>query len=61
MTYNRLMVIAGQNKVFRVILYLLLIFISFLVFDSMTVVVTVFFAVVVLGYFLRRAYYKESR
>tara|TARA_B100000686_G_C16652337_1_gene896279 strand:- start:391 stop:558 length:168 start_codon:yes stop_codon:yes gene_type:complete len=55
------MVIAGQNKVFRVILYLLLFFISFLVFDSMTVVVTVFFAVVVLGYFLRRAYYKESR
>tara|TARA_B110000014_G_C19906147_1_gene468841 strand:+ start:598 stop:765 length:168 start_codon:yes stop_codon:yes gene_type:complete len=52
---------AGQSKVLRVILYALLFLISFLVFDSITVLITVFFAVVVLGYFLRRAYYKESR
>ena len=59
--YNSGMSFADQNKVLRVILYSLLFLISFLVFDSITVVVTVFFAVVVLGHFLRRAYYKESR
>tara|TARA_B110000438_G_C15699961_1_gene600607 strand:+ start:358 stop:603 length:246 start_codon:yes stop_codon:yes gene_type:complete len=59
--YNYAMSFADQNKVLRVILYLLLFLISFLIFDSLTVVVTVFFAVVVLDYFLRRAYRKESR
>ena len=59
--YNSGMSFADQNKVLRVILYSLLFLISFLVFDSITVVITVFFAVVVLGHFLRRAYYKESR
>ena len=61
MIYNYAMSFADQNKVLRVILYLLLFLISFLIFDSLTVVVTVFFAVVVLDYFLRRAYRKESR
>lgn len=61
MPYNSGMSFADQNKVLRVILYSLLFLISFLVFDSITVVITVFFAVVVLGHFLRRAYYKESR
>ena len=61
MFYNRGMSFAGQSKVLRVILYALLFLISFLVFDSITVLITVFFAVVVLGHFLRRAYYKESR
>ena len=59
--YNSGMSFADQNKVLRVILYSLLFLISFLVFDSITVVITVFFSVVVLGHFLRRAYYKESR
>ena len=59
--YNSGMSFADQNKVLRVILYSLLFLVSFLVFDSITVVITVFFAVVVLGHFLRRAYYKESR
>ena len=61
MIYNYAMSFADQNKVLRVILYLLLFLISFLIFDSLTVVVTVFFAVVVLDYFLRRTYRKESR
>ena len=61
MPYNSGMSFADQNKVLRVILYSLLFLVSFLVFDSITVVITVFFAVVVLGHFLRRAYYKESR
>jgi cobalamin synthase len=59
--YNWGMSFADQNKALRVILYSLLFLVSFLVFDSITVVITVFFAVVVLGHFLRRAYYKESR
>ena len=59
--YNCAMSFVDQNKVLRVILYLLLFLISFLIFDSLTVVVTVFFAVVVLDYFLRRAYRNESR
>ena len=61
MPYNSGMSFADQNKVLRVILYSFLFLISFLVFDSITVVITVFFAVVVLGHFLRRAYYKENR
>ena len=59
--YNRDMSFSGRNKTLRVFLYLFLFLVSFLVFDSITVVITVFFAVVVLGHFLRRAYYKESR
>ena len=59
--YNRDMSFSGRNKTLRVFLYLFLFLISFLIFDSLTVVVTVFFAVVVLDYFLRRAYRKESR
>ena len=59
--YNRNMSFSDQNKTLRVFLYLFLFLISFLIFDSLTVVVTVFFAVVVLDYFLRRAYRKESR
>ena len=60
-SYNWGMSFVDQNKVLRVILYSLLFLISFLVFDSITVVITVFFAVVVLGHFLRRAFYEESR
>ena len=60
-SYNWGMSFVDQNKVLRVILYSLLFLISFLVFDSITVVITVFFAVAVLGHFFRRAYYKESR
>ena len=59
--YNRDMSFSGRNKTLRVFLYLFLFLVSFLVFDSITVVITVFFSVVVLGHFLRRAYYKESR
>ncbi|MBC8286040.1 MAG: hypothetical protein H8E42_01060 [Nitrospinae bacterium] len=60
-TYNRVMYFDDQNKALRIFLYLLLFLISFLVFDSITVVATVFFAVVVLDYFLRKANQKESR
>ena len=52
---------AAQNKALRVILYSLLFLISFLVFDSITVVATVLFAVGVLDYFLRKTHHKQSR
>ena len=59
--YNRDMSFSGRNKTMRVFLYLFLFFISFLVFDSMTVVATVLFAVAVLDYFLRKSHQKQSR
>jgi len=59
--YNSGMSFADQNKVLRVILYSLLFLISFLVFDSITVVATVLFAVGVLDYFLRKSHQKKSR
>lgn len=60
-TYNRAMSFADRNKALRVFLYLLLFLISFLVFDSITVVATVLFAVGVLDYFLRKSHQKQSR
>ncbi len=60
-TYNHVMFFTDQNKVLRIFLYLLLFLISFLVFDSITVVATVIFAVGALDYFLFKAYQKESR
>ncbi len=51
----------SKNKVLRIFLYLLLFLISFLVFDSITVVATVIFAVGVLDYFLFKVKQKESR
>ena len=59
--YNRDMSFSYQNKILRVFLYLLLFLISFLVFDSITVVATVLFAVGVLDYFLRKSHQKQSR
>ena len=59
--YNSGMSFADQNKVLRVILYSLLFLVSFLVFDSITVVATVFFAVGVLDYFLHKSHQKQSR
>lgn len=59
--YNRDMSFADRNKALRVFLYLLLFLISFLVFDSITVVATVLFAVGVLDYFLRKSNQKQSR
>ena len=59
--YNRDMSFSGRNKTMRVLLYLFLFLISFLVFDSMTVVATVLFAVGVLDYFLRKSHQKQSR
>ena len=59
--YNRDMSFSGRNKTLRVFLYLLLFLISFLVFDSITVVATVLFAVGVLDYFLRKSHQKQSR
>ena len=60
-TYNRNMSFSDQNKTLRIFLYLLLFLISFLVFDSITVVATVLFAVAVLDYFLRKSHQKQSR
>jgi len=60
-TYNRAMSFTYQNKMLRVFLYLLLFLTSFLVFDSITVVATVLFAVGVLDYFLLKAQQKASR
>jgi hypothetical protein len=59
--YNRSMSFADRNKALRIFLYLLLFLISFLVFDSITVMATVLFAVGVLDYFLRRSHQKQSR
>jgi hypothetical protein len=59
--YNRDMSFSGRNKTLRVFLYLFLFLISFLVFDSITVVATVLFAVAVLDYFLRKSHQKQSR
>ena len=60
-TYNRSMSFSYGNKALRIFLYLLLFLISFLVFDSITVVATVLFAVGVLDYFLRKSHQKQSR
>ena len=59
--YNRDMFFSDRNKILRVFLYLFLFLISFLVFDSITVVATVLFAVGVLDYFLRKSHQKQSR
>ena len=59
--YNRDMSFSGRNKTLRVFLYLFLFLISFLIFDSITVVATVLFAVAVLDYFLRKSHQKQSR
>ena len=59
--YNRGMSFSGRNKTLRVLLYLFLFLISFLIFDSITVVATVLFAVGVLDYFLRKSHQKQSR
>ena len=59
--YNRDMSFSGRKKTLRVLLYLFLFLISFLVFDSITVVATVLFAVAVLDYFLRKSHQKKSR
>ena len=59
--YNRDMSFSGRNKTLRIFLYLFLFLISFLVFDSITVVATVLFAVAVLDYFLRKSHQKQSR
>lgn len=61
MTYNRFMFFTDQNKVLRIFLYLLLFLTSFLVFDSITVVITVFFAVGALDYFLFKTQQKQGR
>jgi hypothetical protein len=60
-SYNRDMSFTDQNKALRIFLYLLLFLISFLIFDSITVVSTVLFAVGVLDYFLRKSHQKQSR
>lgn len=61
MDYNRFMSFTERNRALRVFLYVLLFLASFLIFDSITVVATVFFAVFVLDYFLFKAREKESR
>ena len=61
MPYNRAMFAMGRHKVIRVFLYLLLFLISFLVFDSITVVLTVLLAVAALDFFLSRADQKKGR
>jgi len=45
----------GRNKLVRIFFYLLLFFSSFLIFDSQTVVLIVFFGVFALEYFLARS------
>ena len=60
-TYNLAMSCVDQNKALRIFLYLFLFLASFLVFDSITVVVTVLFAVGALDFFLRKSHQKESR
>ncbi|MBT5550077.1 MAG: hypothetical protein HOJ79_06310 [Nitrospina sp.] len=61
MLYNPAMLVTDRNKVIRVFLYLLLFLISFLVFDSITVVLTVLLAVAALDFFLSRADQKKGR
>ena len=61
LTYNRDMSFADQNKALRVFLYLFLFLTSFLIFDSLTVVATVLFAVGALDFFVRKSHQKESR
>ena len=60
MPYNRAMFAMGRHKVIRVFLYFLLFLVSFLVFDSVTVVATVLFAVGVLDHFLSRSDQKKD-
>jgi hypothetical protein len=50
-----------QNKVVRIFLYLILFLISFLIFDSITVVTSVLLAVAALDLFLSRADQKNGR
>ena len=59
--YNRDMSFSDINKALRVFFYLFLFLISFLVFDSITVVAAVLFAVGALDYFLRKSHQKQSR
>ena len=61
MAYNLVMFFTNLDKVQKVFFYLLLFLVSFLVFDSITVVATVFFAVLVLDYFLFKTHERESR
>ena len=60
-SYNYAMTFTDRNRVLRIFLYLLLFLISFLVFDSITVVATVLFAVAALDLFFSRADQKEGR
>ena len=60
-SYNRAMTLTDHNKVLRISLYLLLFLISFLVFDSITVVAAVLLAVAALDFFLSRADQKKGR
>jgi hypothetical protein len=59
--YNQAMFFTDHKKIFRIFLYLLLFLISFLVFDSITVVATVLLAVAALDLFLFRADRKKER
>jgi hypothetical protein len=59
--YNRAMTLADRNKVLRIFLYFLLFLISFLVFDSITVVAAFLLAVAALDFFLSRADQKKGR
>ena len=60
-SYNRAMTLTDRNKVLKIFLYLLLFLISFLIFDSITVVATVILAVAALDLFLSRADQKKGR
>jgi len=60
-SYNRAMTLTDRNKVLKIFLYLLLFLISFLIFDSITVVATVLLAVAALDLFLSRADQKKGR
>ena len=60
-SYNYAMTFTDRNRVLRIFLYLLLFLISFLVFDSITVVVAVLLAVAALDFFLSRADQKKGR
>lgn len=59
--YNRTMFLTDQKRVLRIFLYLLLFLMSFLVFDSVTVVASVLLAVAALDLFLSRADQKKIR
>ncbi len=58
--YNLAMIIMTQKFCIRVFLYLLLFIISFLVFDSVTVVATVLFAMAALDHFLYKSEKKKG-